>query len=64
MILPGMNQRALIRAAQITLRRAILQNFPPGAERSAWLRWLRGAPVTEAPAELIDVRKRGGVISR
>jgi hypothetical protein len=33
MILPRMDERALIRAAEITLRRAILQNFPPGPER-------------------------------
>jgi hypothetical protein len=26
-----MNEQAVIRAAQITLRRAILQSFPPGA---------------------------------
>jgi hypothetical protein len=39
MILPRMEERALIRPAEITLRRAILQNFPPGPERRAWLRW-------------------------
>jgi hypothetical protein len=33
MILPRMEERALIRAARITLRRVILANFPPGAER-------------------------------
>jgi hypothetical protein len=35
-----MNERALIRAARITLRQAILERFPPGDERTAWLRWL------------------------
>jgi hypothetical protein len=25
----------------MTLRRVILERFPPGAERKAWLRWLR-----------------------
>jgi hypothetical protein len=28
-----MDEQALIRAAEITLRRAILENFPPGKER-------------------------------
>jgi hypothetical protein len=27
-------------AALVTLRRAILERFPPGPERRAWLRWL------------------------
>jgi hypothetical protein len=42
----------------------ICERFPPGAERTAWLRWLRARQGTEAPAELIDVRKRCGVMSR
>jgi hypothetical protein len=29
-----------------------------------WLRWLRARQGTEAPAELIDVRKRCSVMSR
>jgi hypothetical protein len=33
MILLRMNEPALIRAAQITPRRLILANFPPGPER-------------------------------
>jgi hypothetical protein len=33
MILPRMDERALIRAAEITVRRLILANFPPGPER-------------------------------
>jgi hypothetical protein len=41
MIFPRMDERALIRAAEITLRRVILQNFPPGPERRAWLRWIQ-----------------------
>jgi hypothetical protein len=40
MILPRMDEQALIRAAQITLRRAILENFPPGPERDKRLEWL------------------------
>jgi hypothetical protein len=40
MILPRMDERALIRAAYITLRRVILERLPPGAKRRAWLRWL------------------------
>jgi hypothetical protein len=43
MILPRMDERALIRAAQITLRRAILENFPPGPERENRLEWLARA---------------------
>jgi hypothetical protein len=38
-----MNERALIRAAQITLRRAILANFPPSPEREKRLQWLARA---------------------
>jgi hypothetical protein len=41
MILPRMDERALIRAAEITLRRAILQNFPPEPDRR--LEWLARA---------------------
>jgi hypothetical protein len=41
MIALRMNERALIRAAEITLRRVILERFRPGAERGAWLRWMR-----------------------
>jgi hypothetical protein len=59
-----MDKRAIRRAALITLRRAILERFPPGRERTAWLRWLRARQGTEAPAELIDVRKRGAVLFR
>jgi hypothetical protein len=33
MILPRMDERVLICAAKITLRRAILERFPLGAER-------------------------------
>jgi hypothetical protein len=38
-----MEEKAIRRAALITLRRAICERFPPGLERRAWLRWL-GAP--------------------
>jgi hypothetical protein len=40
-MLPRMDERALIRAAYITLRRVILETFPAGPERRAWLRWAR-----------------------
>ena len=40
MTLPDQNEAALIRAAQITLRRAILERFRAGPERQKWLRWL------------------------
>ena len=33
----GMDEARLIRAAQITVRRAICERFPPGPERRAWL---------------------------
>ena len=36
-----MDERAILRAAQITLRRAICERFPPGRERRVWLSWLR-----------------------
>ena len=39
-MLPGMDEKAIRRAALITLRRAICERFPPGRERRAWLRWL------------------------
>jgi hypothetical protein len=56
-----MDERALIRAAEITLRRAILLNFPPGPERDrrlAW--WQRRLP---APTQVADRRDlaHGGV---
>jgi hypothetical protein len=35
-----MDEARLIRAAQITLRRPILERFPPGPERQKWLAWL------------------------
>src|SRR6266513_2779043 len=34
-----MNEKALERAALVTLRRAILERLPPGPERTMWLRW-------------------------
>jgi len=43
MILSRTEQLAMIRAAQITLRRAILQNFSPGLEREKRLQWLAEA---------------------
>ena len=39
----GMDGQELIRAAEITLRRAILKHLPPGPEREEWLRWLEQA---------------------
>src|SRR5262252_7452113 len=36
----GMDEKAIRRAALITVRRAICERFPPGRERQAWLRWL------------------------
>jgi hypothetical protein len=49
MTLPDKNEVALIRAAQITLQRAIPERFPAGPERQKWLRWLLGkTPPAEA----------------
>jgi hypothetical protein len=85
-----MDERALICAAQITLRRAILERFPPGPERDKRLEWLartvsgrqeamralmllrqgseakgkRRGSEARSPHELIDLVKRGGVMSR
>ena len=38
--LARMDEKAIRRAALVTLQRAILERFPPGPERRAWLRWL------------------------
>jgi hypothetical protein len=40
MILARMEERALICAAEITLRRVILLNFPPGWSGKKRLEWL------------------------
>ena len=37
----SMDERAIRRAALVTVRRAILERFPPGRERRAWLRWIQ-----------------------
>jgi hypothetical protein len=51
-----MDERAIRRAALITLRRAILERFPPGLERRTWLRWLKTMAPTRggktAPSEV------------
>ena len=39
----GMDETAIRRAAVVTLRLAICQRFPPGAERTLWLCWLARA---------------------
>jgi hypothetical protein len=46
----GRMMRALIRAAQITLLRAILKNFPPGPERGKRLQWLAWAVLSRQEA--------------
>jgi hypothetical protein len=45
-----MGEARLIGAAQITLRRAILKNFPPGPEREQQLKWLAELVVARRPA--------------
>jgi len=47
----GMDEKAIRRAALVTVRQAILGRFPPGPERRKWLRWL----ATKAPPH----RQRG-----
>jgi hypothetical protein len=37
----SMDERAIRRAALVTVRRAICERFPLGAERRAWLRWIQ-----------------------
>jgi hypothetical protein len=58
--LPGVDAQAIRRAALVTLRRAICERFPPGAERRTQLRWLTEAvaarqsgvrPQTKTPPE-------------
>jgi hypothetical protein len=41
--LPTMDAKAIPRAALVTLRRPVLQNFPPGPERDRRLEWLARA---------------------
>jgi hypothetical protein len=41
-----MDEQAILRAAQITVRRAILQEFPSGRERDARLKWLADLAAT------------------
>jgi len=38
-MLSVMDERAIRRAVLLTLRRAIVERFPPGPERTWWLRW-------------------------
>ena len=40
MTLSRLDGLAQIRAAEITVRRASLQNFPPGEQRTRRLRWI------------------------
>jgi hypothetical protein len=40
-----MDEARLIRAAQITLRRVIINRFPPGPERQKQLEWLAQAVI-------------------
>ena len=35
----GMDEKAVRRAAFVTVRRAICERFPPGRERAKWLAW-------------------------
>ena len=43
-----MEKLALIRAAEITVRRAICERYPPGREREAWLGWLESIQAEHA----------------
>ena len=50
----GMDEKAIRRAALITLRRAIYERFPRGPERRAWLGWVQSraddTPLAAMPA--------------
>jgi cell division septation protein DedD len=71
-----MDERAVLRAAQITVRRAILQRFPLGGERERWLAWAQQsgmaeslirenkAPRTRASARSADVAGSGTDVTR
>jgi len=43
-----MDEARLIRAAEITVRRAVLRNFPPGREREKRLAWLARVVCTQS----------------
>jgi hypothetical protein len=47
-----MDEKAVRRAALVTLRRAIWEHFPPGVERTGWLRWLTRIAAKDAAARL------------
>ena len=42
-----MDERAIRRAALMTLRRAILERFPPGREQNVWLEAVHALPARE-----------------
>jgi len=60
-----MDEQELIRAAEITIRRAILESFPPGSEREKRLECLAEAVSsrleamwTLRPLEVVTPRRR------
>jgi hypothetical protein len=54
-MLAAMDERANRRAAIVTLRRAIRERFPPGVERTRWLRWAARAAKSSTPAQPVPV---------
>jgi len=55
-----MGERRILRGAQITLRRAICERFPPWRERSAWLRWAAGLSKSRAVSSRHIVKSSKG----
>jgi hypothetical protein len=62
-MLAVMDERAIRRAALLTLRGAIRERFPLGAERTWWLRWVAGAakPSTAGAPSSVPERARGSL---
>jgi hypothetical protein len=51
----SMDEKAIKRAALLTLRRALRERFPPGVERTRWLRWAARAAKSLTPAQLVPL---------
>jgi hypothetical protein len=49
-MLAAMDGRGIRQAALVTLRRAIRERYPPGTERTRWLRWAAHAANINGPA--------------
>jgi hypothetical protein len=49
----AMDEKAARRAALVTLRRSIVERFPPEPERRAWLRWAAGLAKSSTPQSIL-----------